>query len=334
MTRVLVIIAVAGFVLATVCFAGAAALGGRELARQGWFLPWAHDGEWDWDGDAPPGFRDRRSIDWNGPTKTRDIAWTGDDEVEIALPADVVFTQGPVAKLTVTGPAGAVDRVMLDDGRIGFEHGPRRHPWSWGRRVGYAPKEGRLQIALTAPDVRAFTLSGSPNLKIVGFDRDSLDIDLNGGGEVTGQGRVRRLDVEVHGSGNANLSDLAAEEASVDMMGSGRASITSQASAEVAIHGSGDVIGAGRAKKVEIEIFGSGDADLAGIDAEDAEVKIMGSGKAAVAPTKLADIAIFGSGDVSLATKPERLESKVAGSGKIRQREAETAAVENRTAKR
>jgi hypothetical protein len=47
MIRALIITAIAGFVLAIACFAGAAALGGRELFEHGWtVLPaelWADD---------------------------------------------------------------------------------------------------------------------------------------------------------------------------------------------------------------------------------------------------------------------------------------------------
>jgi|GEM_PF-125331 len=322
MTRVLVIIAVVGFVLATVCFAGVAALGGRDLAGIGWFFPWAHgDWNWDWDPDE-----DGPRRDFNGPTTTREIAWRGGNEIQIAIPADVVFTQGPNAKLTITGPKDAVDRIVFDGERLRFRGEGRRHGWGPGPRWGRAPGDHRLQVSMTSRDTRSFSLFGSPDLRIENYDQDSLDVDVNGGGEVVAKGRTRRLDLAVRGAGDADFSALTADNASVEMMGSGKASISPQVSAEVSIRGSGDVVGAGKARKVEVEIMGSGDADLSGVDAEDAEVQIMGSGKAAVAPRGVAEISILGSGDVSLASRPAQLQSHISGSGKIKQPETQRAA--------
>ena len=257
MMRVLVIIAVVGFVLTVACFGGAAALGGRALAANGGPFPWAW-GHWNWDDDDDG----PRSGNFDGPTATRDIAWLGGEDLTIAVPADVVYTQGPTIKLTVTGPQGAVDQVVVDGDKLTFA-GRHGHGRRWGG-LG-----ARLQVAVSGPNTHSFSLLGSPNLKIADFNQDRLQVDIKG---------------------------------------------------------SGDVTGAGQAKRVNVAIFGSGDANLSGVTADEADVKIMGSGDASVAPKDYADVAIFGSGDVDLSTRPAKLNSHIAGSGKIHQREADVAA--------
>ncbi|MEO6378026.1 MAG: DUF2807 domain-containing protein [Caulobacteraceae bacterium] len=300
MTRLLVIIAVVGAVLCTVCFGAAAALGGHALAA----------GYWPFGGP---------SFDWRGPETTREIAWSGGDALEIALPADVVYTQDPNAKLTVSGPKGAVDHVIMDGDQLTFEGRDRYSPMSGSH-------EFRLKVLVASPSTHSFALLGSPNLTIEGFNQDRLDIDIKGGGHAVARGQAQRLSVEVFGSGEADLAGLVAQDADVDMKGSGKASIATRTSADVSIYGSGDVTGIGQAKRVKVEIKGSGNANLGGVAADEAEVEIMGSGDVSVAPKTLADITIKGSGDVDLVGRPATLNSRIKGSGKIHQREAASVA--------
>jgi hypothetical protein len=322
MVRTLIIIIVSGLVLSVACFSGAFAIGGRELIQSGevfrsWFHDWDDD---DWDTNPSRGPA--------GPTVSREIAWDESDRLEIALPADVVFTQAPTARLTVTGPQDAVNRVVLDGGRLHFRDG--RRGWFRSGRGGW--NMARIQVTAAAPDTKAFSLFGSPDLTITGFDQDELELEIHGSGDVVANGRAGKLSIDVGGSGVVDSSGLVAREASVDMKGSGKVRIAPQTRAEVSIAGSGDVVGVGTADKVEIEIKGSGDADLSQVAAKDAEVEIMGSGKAKIAPTGVADIAIFGSGDVTLAARPASLRSKTAGSGRIEQLETQTATAPATTA--
>ena len=80
MVRLLIIVSVASFVLCLACFAVVSALGGADLARNGWNWNWDQDGHWNRDSDHRDGRRAR--IDWTGPVTTRDIAFTGAPELE------------------------------------------------------------------------------------------------------------------------------------------------------------------------------------------------------------------------------------------------------------
>src|SRR4051812_14779100 len=113
MIRVLVMIAVAGFVLALATFAVAVAIGGpRVLARGGWALVARH---WDADGDVEWSGRHHRHGAWadgSGPQATRTLQWSGAEGLDVDLPADVRYIQqdGP-ASVTVTGQQRAVEHV-------------------------------------------------------------------------------------------------------------------------------------------------------------------------------------------------------------------------------
>lgn len=86
---------------------------------------------------------------------------------------------------------------------------------------------------------------------------------------------------------------------------------------EVTVAGAGSVEAKGRARRVELRIAGSGDANLGALASEDAEVSIAGSGRATIAPTQSVEANIAGSGDVVLTTNPPDVESNVFGSGRI-----------------
>jgi hypothetical protein len=86
---------------------------------------------------------------------------------------------------------------------------------------------------------------------------------------------------------------------------------------KVSIAGSGSIKADGKVQNAEIHIAGSGDADLGQVVSQVTEVHIAGSGNTDIAPSDEADIHIAGSGDVNLHTNPRKLETHIAGSGRI-----------------
>ncbi len=86
---------------------------------------------------------------------------------------------------------------------------------------------------------------------------------------------------------------------------------------KVSIAGSGSIKADGKVQNAEIHIAGSGDADLGQVASQVTEVHIAGSGNTDIAPSDEADIHIAGSGDVNLHTNPRKLETHIAGSGRI-----------------
>ncbi len=86
---------------------------------------------------------------------------------------------------------------------------------------------------------------------------------------------------------------------------------------KLSIAGAGNMKADGKVEHAEIHIAGSGDADLGKVESRVVEVHIAGSGDTNIAPSDEADIHIAGSGDVFLHSSPKRLETHIAGSGRI-----------------
>ncbi|MBJ7486122.1 DUF2807 domain-containing protein [Brevundimonas sp.] len=249
MTRTLLIIAGAAFVLALATLGGAAAIGGRDMAANGW--EWTFPGHGD-GGDETIRF-ERVGRD-NGPSITRTLAWTGGSTLAVDLSADVTYVQGDQAGIVVTGPKSLADRVRLDGNRLTMSDSDNESyvVFGWSN-------DDRLSIVVTAPSVTTFDLLGSLDLDIRDYDQDTLDIDLSGSGEVTASGKTRALSVDINGSGEADLGALQTVDAMVDISGSGDATVAPTGRADLSISGSGDIDLTTRPATLNQTITGSGD---------------------------------------------------------------------------
>lgn len=260
MIRTLFIIAGSAFLLCIVSFAGAAALGGRDFFDE-------HGSTWIIE-DREDGTSIRRRAESDDPAEmetTRTVPWSGGETLTVELAADVTYVQGPAATVVITGPESAVARVRIDGGRLSLADGPERATV----RVGGGGIRGwsdtdRLQITVTAPSVTRFDLQGSSDVTLRDYDQDTLAVALAGSGDVTATGRTRALDLDITGSGDVDLSDLATTDATVDVSGSGQARIAPTGEADVSIGGSGDVDLTTRPARLIQDISGSGDVDMRG----------------------------------------------------------------------
>jgi hypothetical protein len=249
MIRVLVIIAVTGFLVSVVCLSAAIGIAGPDVIAGGEW-PWNPAVGWIFDREDGGwrfhhhGFKHDEDGEDGAPT-TRQLAWTGGSAVEVELPAEVQYTQadGP-AKLVVSGPADAVADVEVDGDSIRFRH-DRDH-------------SANLKIVMTAPAVTRFEMSGSGKLAIAGYRQDKLALDLSGDADVEAKGEASSIDLTISGSGSANLAELKAKAADVSIEGSGDATIAPSEAAKIDVSGSGEVSLRSDPPKIETNVSGSG----------------------------------------------------------------------------
>lgn len=256
MIRNLTIVAVASFVLALGCFAGAAALGGRDIIKNGWSFPADWHVEINDDDDHVRIGRDGLTAE-DGERSERQMAWTGSDALQIDLPAEVTFTQGAAgagATIKISGPKRLVDRVVVSDGQIRLKDDDASDAGFHITR-----DDAPLTVEITAPAVRRFTLNGSGDLKLRAYDQPDLALEINGSGDVRAEGKAGRLDLRLAGSGEADLGDLDTGDAKVTLAGSGTARVAPHGAAEVEIAGSGDVDLTTKPTRLTTSLAGSGE---------------------------------------------------------------------------
>ncbi|TCS18160.1 DUF2807 domain-containing protein [Caulobacter sp. BK020] len=263
MIRNLTIVAVASFVLCVGCFAGAFALGGRDIVKNGWSFPADWNIEVNDDNDhihIGPG----SSTADNGETTTRNIAWSGSDALQIDVPAEVIFTQaapGAGASVRIVGPQRLVDRVTLENGRLTLRDGDGGEGSIsiHGHGVHISRDSDQLSVEIVAPGVRTFTLNGSGDLYLKAYDQPDLALEINGSGHVDAQGKAKKVDLRVSGSGEADLRGLDTGDAKVALAGSGEAHVAPHGAAEVEVAGSGDVYLTSKPTVLSSDVAGSGE---------------------------------------------------------------------------
>lgn len=85
------------------------------------------------------------------------------------------------------------------------------------------------------------------------------------------------------------------------------------------LSGSGNATVQGRAEVAHVNLSGSGDADLSGLDLTDAMIEIDGSGDMDLSASGDVEVEISGSGDVNLDRRPQSLKQTLSGSGSVSQ---------------
>lgn len=173
--------------------------------------------------------------------------------------------------------------------------------------------DGSDEVSLRIPGRAIYTpgsddqihVSGNPGLVAHVRVRDGrVELDCRNwrgdteGFTVTLPGREFRK-FGIAGSGNLTLNRL------------------NQERLNLSIAGSGSIKADGKLDSADLHIAGSGDINVAQVTAQVVKVHIAGSGNTDIAPSEEADIHIAGSGDVNLRSNPKKLETHIAGSGRI-----------------
>lgn len=128
-------------------------------------------------------------------------------------------------------------------------------------------------------------------------------------------------DLLVNGSGEiAAQTDFSTDKMTLTINGSGRIQTKkiTAGSLSAIINGSGDILGLqGTVENLSMEINGSGNIKADGLQSNQSAVSISGSGNVSAGSIGSMEVNIAGSGNVSYQGNPEKVEKKIAGSGKV-----------------
>ena len=220
----------------------------------------------------------RNRTEDGGPTVARNYQIGNFDRIEVAGPYDVTVRTGTGPTVSARGSQKLIEHMVVEvkDGKL-LIHPQRQKGWfrtNWHFR-------GKVELAVTVPQLREATIAGSGDIAI---DRVAGD----------------RFEGTVAGSGGLDVAALEVQ------------------TLKLAIAGSGAVKAAGgKAQNASYDIAGSGDIDAKGIQSQTAEVSIAGSGSVAANASGTADVSIVGSGDVEV-TGGAKCTIDKAGSGDVR----------------
>lgn len=125
--------------------------------------------------------------------------------------------------------------------------------------------------------------------------------------------------VSLTGSGSIQTKDtINAKKFEINLAGSGDGNFNvNSTKLNVLLTGSGDLKVTGITQNLDAKVAGSGDLDCSKIEAENAEVAVVGSGDLKVNCIKNLTASVVGSGDIHYKNKPETVDKKIVGSGDI-----------------
>jgi hypothetical protein len=147
---------------------------------------------------------------------------------------------------------------------------PYRYDYSYGYNYSYNHRDERSgqpgmppvppQPPMAGADAKdgTVTVHGSNDTDLGHIEQPQLSVTVTSSGSVTAEGKVDRLNVNVLGSGHAQLGKLAARSVSVMVMGSGDVTVAPGDELKATIMGSGDVHLLTRPARIQRSIMGSG----------------------------------------------------------------------------
>ena len=159
-------------------------------------------------------------------------------------------------RLHVGGPQRVEVRAgekVIDDVRTEVRDGTLRLTFHRDNLFG-----DEVVVDATVPKLTGVRSSGSGDIDADGIKARAFAVRSDGSSDIALEGEVARLAVDVDGSGDADLTDLTAREAHVQVGGSGNADVSADRRLDVKVGGSGDVRYHGN-PAVTRQVDGSGD---------------------------------------------------------------------------
>lgn len=238
------------------------------------------------------------------------------DEVVVHGSIEVEISQGDTVELLLRGrqreleppPFHVRERTLV----LGLPAGAR------------SSKVKGVQYKLTLPALARLQLQGSGDVFVRPFTTPALSVMVAGSGEV----RLYDLDAgnvrfDMRGSGDIQAARVQAESVRLTLTGSGAIHLgrVLTGSLQAVVNGSGDVSSGvdGRSETIEINIVGSGDVNFAGLDGDEANINIVGSGTARVGEVRELDATIMGSGSIHYRGDPD-IKQTLFGSGRLQRK--------------
>ncbi len=207
-------------------------------------------------------------------------------EVSVSVRADLDVSVGKAPSFSMEGRAEDLAKVIIK------VKGDRLII----KKEKYSGAMKKISIIITMEDLTKFIINGSSDAKIRNVDSKSLQIGINGSGDVDFDGKSDELKLQINGSGDVVSKDFSAVKISAS------------------INGSGDIGLAGKCQELELQISGSGDFSGRELTCRMVKASISGSGDATVYAGESIRISTSGSSDMNVYGNPKSIQNRSSGS--------------------
>ncbi|RXR28331.1 DUF2807 domain-containing protein [Flavobacterium piscinae] len=191
---------------------------------------------------------------------------------------------------------------------------------------------GAFHVTLVEGKEGKITLKGEENLLeyvIIETDGSNLKIKTEKGISLyPSKGKKIEIIVPVEDISAASLAgsgDIIADftikttQFKVALAGSGDITLRLDSDTiEASLSGSGNIKLGGKTANLEASVAGSGDIEAFELTTQNSKLNVSGSGNISTNCTEYIEARVAGSGDIEYKGKPKKVDTKVAGSGKIK----------------
>ena len=119
--------------------------------------------------------------------------------------------------------------------------------------------QSKIRTKIYGPStLQSVVIDGSSDVNLQGITGSSLEINLDGTGDITAQGKVSNLIISANGSGNVNTKELQADDVTINVEGSTDVTATANKNLDVVINGVSDVTYYGHPGSINKTIDGVG----------------------------------------------------------------------------
>lgn len=195
-----------------------------------------------------------------GPSVERDFKVGQFDRIELQGAYDAIVRTGSAPSVRAKGDEDAINdlEVAVRDGKLIISH-KKRSGVGWRRN-------GKLELMVTVPNLRAAELAGAGDIRIDRIKGDSFEGQINGAGDLQLDNvEVGSLKLAIAGAGNATAKSGSARTVDYSIAGAGdiHAKDVTSETAAVSVAGAGGV-SANASKTASVSIMGAGSVDLTG----------------------------------------------------------------------
>lgn len=169
-------------------------------------------------------------------------------KIELRSAERLKVTRGDVVSVKISGDDNLLELIGTD---------VRGETLIIEPRSSYRTRKS-IVVEVTMPKLGALTMAGSGDAVIEAIDPNSFKLDIDGSGNVVATGTVDALEVEINGSGNADLPGVSAKRVEAEVNGSGNISVGVVEALDAEINGSGDIVYQGEPKSLKTWVNGSG----------------------------------------------------------------------------
>jgi hypothetical protein len=117
--------------------------------------------------------------------------------------------------------------------------------------------EHRPKVTITIPSLDRLEVNAS-EVSVTGFKGGTLNLEIDGAGDVTATGTLDEAELEINGAGKLSLQQLEVATMKLEINGAGDAKVKATQSLNVEINGAGNVVYSGSPAHLQKEINGMG----------------------------------------------------------------------------